>query len=724
MADKDLVLIGGGHAHVQVLRRFGMRPEPGVRLTLVARDVETPYSGMLPGFVAGHYGHDDIHIDLMHLARFAGARVIHDEATGLDRAAGRVLCRRQPPLRYDVVSLDIGSAPRADAVPGAAEHAVPVKPVDRLAARWRTLMAEAEGAERPLAVTVVGGGPAGTELVLAMHHRLGARVRPALVTRGALLAHHDPRVAAALRRVLAERGVTLHEHAPVARVEPDGLVLADGRRLPADRVLWTTQAGAAPWLADTGLALDAGGFVRVAPTLRSVTDPRVFAAGDVASMDGHPRPKAGVFAVRHGPPLAANLRRSLRGEPLRPFVPQTRFLSLIATGDRAAVASRGPFVARGRWVWRWKDWIDRRFMRAFRDLPEMPPASPAMVQEMRCGGCGAKVPAAALARALDRLGGVGPRDDAAVLDAPGDGRLLVQTVDHFRAFVDDPYVFGRIAANHALGDIHAMGAQPLAALAIAAVPPHAPALVEEDLFRMLAGARAVLEAAGARLVGGHSGEAAEPALGFAVTGAVHPDRILRKGGLRAGDRLVLTKALGTGTLLAAAMRGRVPARHVAAALEAMQRPAGPAAACLMAHGATAATDVTGFGLYGHLMEMLEASDADAVLDADAIPALPGALGTLASGVVSTLHPANAAAAPHLRGGPRVALLFDPQTAGGLLAGIPAGRAAACVTALRALGCADAAVIGAVTGAVPGSRRVVVRPAGLATDGQPPMWSEP
>ncbi|MGQ9365765.1 selenide, water dikinase SelD [Azospirillum sp. ST 5-10] len=695
VADRDLVLVGGGHAHVQVLKRFGMTPEPGVRLTLIARDVETPYSGMLPGYVAGHYRHDDIHIDLLRLARFAGARLIHDEAVGLDRAAGRVLCRGRPPVRYDLLSLDIGSTPRADEVPGAAEHAVPVKPVDRLAARWQALVAEAEAASRPLTVAVVGGGAAGVELALAIGHRLGPRVRLALVTRGGLLERHNGRVRAALCRVLAARGVALHTDAAVVAVEAGALRLADGRRLAADRVLWTTQAGAAPWLADTGLALDADGFVRVDTTLRAVGEERVFAAGDVASMDGHPRDKAGVFAVRHGPPLAENLRRALRGRPLRPFVPQTRFLGLIATGDRSAVASRGRLCAEGRWVWWWKDRIDRRFMRAFQDLPEMPPASMATA-EMRCGGCAAKVPAAALGRVLERLGGIDQRDDAAVIEPPGDGRVLVQTVDHFRAFVDDPYVFGRIAATHALGDIHAMGAEPLVALAIAGVPPHAPELVEEDLFHMLAGARAVLEAAGARLVGGHSAEAAETALGFAVTGVADPARLLRKGGLRPGDRLVLTKALGTGTLLAAAMRGGVRARAVAAALAAMQQPAGPAAACLLAHSATAATDVTGFGLHGHLMEMLEASGTDAVLDLDAVPALPGALDTLAAGWLSTLHPANAAGRRLDADGPRAALLFDPQTAGGLLAGLPADRADACVAALRALGCADAAVIGTVT----------------------------
>src|SRR5437899_2591702 len=141
---QDLVLVGGGHAHVHVLKRFGMRPAAGVRLTLITRDVETPYSGMLPGYVAGLYRFEDCHIDLVRLARFAGARLIHDEATGLDRAGLHVACRFHPPIRYDVVSLDIGSTPRLEDVPGAAEHTVSVKPIDRFARRWEALLARAQ----------------------------------------------------------------------------------------------------------------------------------------------------------------------------------------------------------------------------------------------------------------------------------------------------------------------------------------------------------------------------------------------------------------------------------------------------------------------------------------------------------------------------------------------------------------------------------------------------
>ena len=410
-----------------------------------------------------------------------------------------------------------------------------------------------------------------------------------------------------------------------------------------------TEAGAAPWLAETGLPLTAGGFIAIDETLRSTGDPRIFAAGDVATMIAHPREKAGVYAVRQGPPLAANLRRALAGKRPRRAVPQRRGLALIGTGDGHAVASRGPLAAYGASLWRLKDWIDRRWMRRYRELPEM--TADEAEDPMRCGGCAAKVPAAVLARVMEQLQpaasdavmiGLGSPDDAALIAFPGAPPLL-QTVDFFRAMVDDPYLFGRIAANHALGDIYAMGGIPETALAIATLPPARPPIVEHDLFHMLRGGLDVLEAAGAVLIGGHSAEGAELALGFAVTGRSRPGKLLRKGGLRPGDRLILTKSLGTGVILAADARGIAPARVVEGAIATMLQSASAAASCLQAHRATACTDVTGFGLLGHLLEMLRASDMDAVLDPDAIPALDGALSLLDRGITSSLHADNIAA---------------------------------------------------------------------------------
>ncbi len=726
---KDLVLLGGGHSHVTVMRRFGMQPAPGVRLTVIARDLHTPYSGMLPGFVAGHYGFDEIHIDLAPLARFAGARLYHDEAVGLDLANRRVLCRGRPPVAYDLLSIDTGSTPRLD-VPGAAETAIAVKPIGRFIAKWEALCRRLLAAPGPIRVGIVGDGAGGIELLLAAQHRLGAMFRAAGSRQSPefhLFGKSDdilPGFAAAtrrrLRRILAARGVRLHLADPVVRVEPDRVHTVSGEVVALDGVLWVTPAAAPSWPAEAGLAVDERGFIAVDPTLRSVSHPEVFAAGDVAAVLEHPRPKAGVFAVRQGPPLYRNLRAALEGRPLRPFRPQREFLTIIGTGDGRAVASRNGIAVEGAWVWRWKDRIDRRFMRRYADLPEMRPASgrPATGDApadatMRCGGCGAKVGSTVLTAALaalppqppraDVLIGLDASDDAAVVTVPA-GKLVVHSVDYFRALIDDPYLFGRIAANHCLGDLYAMGAEPQTALAIATLPYGPEEKVRELLFQLMSGALATLDEAGAALAGGHTGEGAELGLGFSVNGIVDRDAVLTKGGMRPGDRLILTKAVGTGTLFAAAMQGKAKGRWLDAALASMIQSSRPAAECLRRHGVTACTDVTGFGLLGHLAEMAAASGTGARLRLDAVPLLDGAVETAAAGIVSTLHPQNLA----FRGGLRVSegsaadrrfpLLFDPQTAGGLLASVPADRTDACLDALRRLGYAAAAAIGEV---VPG-----------------------
>ncbi len=701
---QDLVLVGGGHAHVHVLKRFGMRPMPGVRVTLITRDVETPYSGMLPGCVAGHYRFDECHIDLMRLARFAGARLVHDEAVGLDRDRREVLCRNHPPIRYDAASLDIGIAPRRDGVPGAPEHTIAVKPIDRFASRWEALIEHARGLSR-LRLAVIGGGAGGIELALAARQRLAGLLKTppevTLVTRDGLLPSHSLRIQGKFARLLAERGVRFVAGDAVGGVEAGRLILESGAVVEFDQALWVTEAAAAPWLGETGLTLDAAGFVEVNEYLRSINDEVVFAAGDVAAMRGHPREKSGVYAVRAGPYLAENLRRALTGQPLKRAIPQRRALALIGAGDAYAVASRGRFAAEGAFWWRLKQWIDRRWMRGYTELPQMTAGAE---DAMRCGGCAAKVPADVLGRVLARLAPVagdsvtiGPGDDAALISFPGAPPLL-QTVDFFRALVDDPYLFGRIAATHALGDIYAMGGVPETALAIATLPPARPAITEHDLFHMLKGGGDVLEAAGAALIGGHSAEGAEPGLGFAITGRPRPGRLLRKGGLRPGDRLILTKPLGTGAILAAEMRGLATARVVEGAIEAMLQSAAAASAIFTTQHATACTDVTGFGLMGHLLEMLSASGADARLDPEAIPALDGALDIIAAGVTSSLHPSNLSALASLAdadpAAPLSALLIDPQTAGGLLAGVSASRADTCLARLREAGY-RAAVIGVV-----------------------------
>ena len=708
---KDLVLVGGGHAHALALRMLAMQPMADVRITLISPASHTPYSGMLPGLIAGHYSFEQTHIDLVRLSEWAQVRFICAQVTGFDPVAQTVSVPGRPAIGYDVLSLDIGSQPELESVLGAREFATPVKPVADLWQRWNGFLASSDGT--PARIAVVGGGAGGVELVLAMACRQrGSSQRFDLYCGGEdILAGYNSSARRSVYRALEQFDVGVHCGKRVSEVRAGELHFEPADSAPFDQLFWCTGAAATPWVGASGLDVDERGFLQVNDQLQALNDDRVFAAGDIATQVNHPRPKAGVYAVRQAPILAHNLRAALNSTPLRQHRPQQRFLSLVSLGARRAVADRGPFSLAGDWVWRWKHHIDSTFMRQFSELPPMPRASsgpmPTTEQEQApCGGCGAKVDAASLAAVLESLSLRYPgfvvatgAEDAVALPA---SIPLWQSVDALREMVRDPFVMGQIAANHALSDLYACGLKPLSALALITIPFASPAIAARELEQFLAGALQVFSVAGCVLAGGHSMQGAELNLGFVVNGTPLEagQSALGKRGVRAGDRLILTKPLGTGVLFAANMLHKADGRDVVTAMDAMLLSNRGAAEVAIACGASALTDVTGFGLAGHLGEMLHA-DQQAELSLTDLPLLPGVADALAQGITSTLHEANAAAFAD-----NVALdtdvdataaniLFDPQTSGGLLMAVAPEHVDTALQQLKARGCADAVEIGSV-----------------------------
>ena len=334
-----------------------------------------PYSGMLPGFVAGHYALADCLIDVERLCRKAGVRLIAGAATAIDRDARRLHLADGTSLPYDVLSLDVGITPDVSEIAGAEEHALLVKPVSTFAPKWQAFVARAQEAGGPRDIVVVGGGAAGVELVLAARNRLTAGqswpdrrndpFRYTLVAGAGILPSHPARAQSLARAALADNGIAIIENDTAAAITPASIRLRSGREMPCDTAIVSTKAKAPGWFRATGLARTTGGYLALRPTLQTITDDDIFAAGDCATVVEHPRPKAGVFAVRQGPVLALHLRRHLQTGLLDPFKPQENFLTLISLGDNTAIASRGSFAAAGHWAWILKDWIDRRFMARF-----------------------------------------------------------------------------------------------------------------------------------------------------------------------------------------------------------------------------------------------------------------------------------------------------------------------------------------------------------------------
>ena len=374
---KRLLLLGGGHSQIEVLRQFVNRPVAGIDVVLVSLDSYSLYSGMLPGYIAGHYAYGECVVDLSSLAQAAGATFIQCEVNHIDAENNLVRCANSLNLVYDVLAVNIGATSAAGIINGAESHAVKVKPVNSFQKEWNGLLHDIESATHPLNIAVVGGGAGGVELLLAIawrcrqlqekqvNHKMAHNFH--LFSDAAeLLPSHHPGVRRKFARIFSERGIEVHLNQRVTGMTSSGLQREDGSVYAMDYIILATQATAPAWVRQTGLATDDNGFILVNDFLQSTSHPDVFAAGDISTSENHPRPKSGVIAVRQGPLLAENLQRYLSGLSLCEFKPQKKFLALISCGEKYAVASRGALVLEGRWLWALKNWIDRRHVMKYR----------------------------------------------------------------------------------------------------------------------------------------------------------------------------------------------------------------------------------------------------------------------------------------------------------------------------------------------------------------------
>lgn len=783
LGSKTIVLLGIGHTHAHLVKQWAMTPLPDVNMVCVTDQWQATYSGMLPGVLAGDYSHAQMEIDLVPL--FAAAQVtwVHDQVTRVDRQRRRLYFASGRSLGYDLLSVGVGSRPPELEVRTGADGQPPlpvvgIKPMqsflERLTTAVKTLSALPLGTTSEWRqIDVVGGGLGSVEIVLCLPYFLAQlgwtreRYRLRLIsgaesppvgclasTRRKILAHFD--------RV----GIELVGGAKLAAVEGDKLLLSDGRRWSSDLVIFLGAGHASPITACFDLPRDARGCLLTDRNLQSVGDANIWAGGDCGTIQGVDLPKAGVYAVRQGPVMWDNLRRWSQGQSLQPYRPQSDFLKLINLGGGQAMGEYRGWSFQGRWVWRWKDRIDTRFMAMYQTLAQhlrgpgsqgkmrgtdvgSGGAAPALAP-MRCLGCGSKLGADLLRRVLRELShdfaAQGSpidwqqlQDDVALVPVGAavsqSGRIverdvgsepatesasavsmagLAISVDAFPTPLADPWLSGRLAAIHALSDLWASGVVPQQVLATVEIPFGAARAQAEQLRQVMAGVLEELRRVGARLIGGHSLEGPRLSIALTVMGQTLGVGVpAAKQGWRPGDRILVTKGLGTGAALAALHQGRCPASTFAATLDSMLQSNAVALELLTRFPVTALTDVTGFGLLGHLHEMT-AADQRICLSVAAVErmALPGVRELMAQGVRSTMHENNACFLAGVTRGPTsagnretgtplssdddlAALLLDPQTSGGLLLGIPSDQAAACVAWLAAQGYQQTTDIGAV-----------------------------
>ena len=703
---QQLVLAGGGHSHALVLRHWAMGRwplPPTAAVTLVSRSSTSLYSGLIPAVLAGQAHPGSCAVDLRRLCAAAGVSFVQAEITGLDLKRQQLQLHNKlgtpspvlRSLRWDWLSLDVGSV---TATPmGVA--GVPIRPLGPFLA-WCDHL--------PPAVEVMGSGAAAVEVVLALAARCRCNTQPCRLSLrtvpGGLRLGNAPLVRR-LEQMVQARGITICRRARHDPAAPDRTtVLCTGSRAP-------------DWLRDSGLPCDPRGRILTHPSLVVQGHGRIFAAGDCGVVACAPRPAGGVWAVRAAPVLTRNLQAALLERPLQSWRPQARGLVLLGDGQGEAIAQWGSFwLGPHPWLWRWKQHLDHRFMAMVNHTAAMTARSR---QPMACRGCAAKLPAQPLNNALAQLHGSLPQpQDANTIAQITPDRLLLASLDGFPALVSDPWFNGRLTTLHGASDLWASGACLDGLQALVTLPRCNAALQRDLLAQCLAGVRITAQELGGELLGGHSLQAlADPdahqpltlqlSLGVSVHGRVQTHQRWHKGPLHPGDVLVLSRPLGSGVIMAAAQANGAPPAWVDQALAVMGRPQQDLVQLLRHHGCRACTDVTGFGLLGHLGEMVQASPPGigVQLDPRRIPAYGGALELLRAGYASTLAPHNASAlellapqgAIRLRSEPDSALrglLIDPQTCGPLLAAVPAHQATALLKSMAASH-PQSAVIGTV-----------------------------
>lgn len=758
---KNVVLLGIGHTHAHLIKQWAMEPIRNINLIGVTDHGIATYSGMLPGVLAGDYSPDQMEIDLVQLLSAARVPWIQDALIHVDRKAKRLTFDSGRRLRYDLLSVGVGSRP-ADLPNSARQDGQPslpfvsIKPMqtflqrleDGILAAARRVTGQSDPSvgqggqhelPRPIQIDVVGGGLGSVEVILCLRHFL-ARCgwQPDQYRLRLLSGSAEPPVgclASTRRRImrhLSDLSVTLVPKTKLVAVDGDRLQCSDGVYLPSDLVVYLGAGSAAPATRLLDLPRDDRGCLFTNACLQSIGDASVWAGGDCGTIQDQPLPKAGVFAVRQGPIMWENLKRWDMGAPLQPYRPQSDFLKLINLGGKRAIGEWHGISFEGHWVWRWKDHIDSKFMNMYQSLPSklarqmgqhtsekqsihshQLPSTAETKPKMRCLGCGSKIASDSLRRVLQTLSDEQAdlpfavvdskkmADDVTMIpwgrtrevgDQPSSGGLAI-SVDAFPTPLTDPWLSGRLAVIHALSDLWASGVRPQTVLATVEVPFGARLAQEELLQQVMGGIVAELARHQVTLSGGHTLEGPRLAIALTVVGQTKTGEIpAPKQGLQRGDRLILTKGLGTGVALAALHQGLCPAAVYERVLASMLADNAIGLKLVESFSVHAMTDVTGFGLLGHLREMTTSPSLEIRLSIAALRnhVFAGVADLVQQGIRSTMHANNlsfltgvsresSANSQELSADDELAtLLLDPQTSGGLLVAVPAEEAVNCL----------------------------------------------
>ncbi|GAB4009781.1 MAG: selenide, water dikinase SelD [Bdellovibrio sp.] len=651
-----------------------MRPLSNVKMILISDQDAAPYSGMLPGYMMGKYPLEKIHFNLWKLTSQAGILFIRDRIKRIDKKNKLIFFESErSPLFYDVLSINIGITPK-EIIADSKSNIIPLKPISSMVTKWELALEQLKNSDR-LKLAVVGGGPAGIETASALATRIKELSKNHEITlfhQGTVLGHDLPQKAQSIISAsLLSQGIHFELNAKVHKIENGKCFYHDRQSDSFDLIFLATPAQAPAIFKNSHLTTNPEGFLSVNKFLQSVDDPSIFAAGDCIDFTEHSLPKAGVFAVRQGMILSHNVRQFAQGKEnprLLPFVPQKKFLKLIHISPKKILASRGMLNSASSLFWPWKKMIDLRFMHKFGTLP-------LTMSEMErnhefvntCGGCGAKISNSLLSEVIGLLKLTYSNELPTTIEDcypvnSNDSNQLI-SVDGLRAFIQDPFIYGKISTLHALSDLWVSGVRPHTLVVSVGLAHRQDSLQRNFLIQVMSGILSVCQEHQIKLANAHTFENAEDHLSLTVLGAPE-GKLIRKGHIRSDQIILMSKKLGTGIALNALMKADIEFYHVKDVIDIMFTPNSLTESERL--HVSAGTDITGFGLIGHLLEMLAGSHLGIKLDSKSIPYFDFTEILLERGHRSFLIDENKKAFMTRINGFAPDILFDPQTNGPLV----------------------------------------------------------
>jgi len=689
----DLVLIGGGHSHLSVLMKLSKKPLNGNRITLITNEIDTPYSGMIPGYIEGIYSWRDSHIDLYRLCLKLNVRFIHAEVERVSAHEKEIYFKDRPKIKFDVLSINTGIQSNNREIKGAAKYCLPVKPISKLANNFLNKITNFKS------IAFIGGGAGSVELALAIKKRflnINQDIKITIITgKRGLLSTFPQKTKLTSLKTLEKFKIDIIEYKRVLEVKPKQIILSDKSMLKIDKAILSTNSMTPKWLAKSDILLTKDNYILVNKSFQT-NYKYVFASGDVIDFNNQNLKKAGVFAVRSGKPLAINIRKFILGKKLVEYKFNKNYLALIGTSKRSAIATKYNLTFNSRFFFYLKKYIDQNFIKKFSDFKIRKKFTLEALKTdvlnifvkhkekitdendiMQCKGCAAKVPLNALKQALPK-DIVSTSEDA--VSVPGHPELY-QTVDMISSIITDPFLLGKIAANHSISDMVSVNSKITSAMMILQLPLSKTEINSRDLEQVLLGANEIFKTIDCPLIGGHTmiGKDKDPIIGFSILGQKQKKIKIMKNRrkIKTKDLLILTEKIGSGLIFAGINNYLIDSHFQIDVIKQMIKGNLNFGKISNQLNILSMTDITGFGLANHLLNLIKRDNSKTGLTIypNKIPLFEGVNECLNKDIKSSLFKSNYDIAQkdiiYKRDKSKLDnILYDPQTVGGIAFIIP------------------------------------------------------